>query len=417
MKAIVDYVFSGARFKVTVPKQSAVFMFTLSGIRVPKRGESAENDELSNQALFFSRERLHQLEVTIEVETMDKGGNFVGSLYTANKKNFSTILLDAGLASVHYPSAERMRDGKDLIAAENSAKSKKAGVWKNWDEEAEKAKLAALAESSDTGLSKPGQPQNVEVVVTEIVDGSRLYVQVVGQEAAGLEELVHSLTELSLSEGGGLPLVNPKVGDLVRGQFSEDQQWYRAKVLEVSGNKYKLQYVDYGNSEYVPAERIRLLPPNFHALPAQAQYAGLAFVKPLKEDNESYGEAKQYLKEIAGGKKLIGAIEYRDQGVIFLTLQDNVEGFNIAHEMVRVGLARLDRRRRRFLSDPTYLALREEEDKAKSKHVGMWFYGDIPDSDEDEGPSVRPTQKGGKPQPAAAGAKEAAAAAPAPKKK
>jgi len=122
MRAIVEYVFSGARFKLFIPKETSTFMFTLSGLRVPKR---EENDELSNQALQFSREKLHQVEVNIEVDDVDKGGNFVGSLYTSSKKNFAVFLLEAGLSYVHAPSAERLKDGKDLLAAEIAAKKKK----------------------------------------------------------------------------------------------------------------------------------------------------------------------------------------------------------------------------------------------------------------------------------------------------
>lgn len=156
------------------------------------------------------------------------------------------------MAYVHHASAERMRDGRDLIAAEEAAKQKKAGVWKNYDEEEEKRKAAAAEEASSSaggawGASRQTGPQPVEVVVTEIVNGARMYVQVVGAEAAGLDELVSSLTELSVSEGGGLPLLTPKAGDLVRGHFTEDDQWYRAKVLEAKGDKFTLQYIDYGN--------------------------------------------------------------------------------------------------------------------------------------------------------------------------
>lgn len=67
-------------------------MFSLAGLRVPKRGEGGDSDVLSNEALHFSRERLHQYEVTIEVEGLDKGGNFIGSLYTGNKKVWFVIL-------------------------------------------------------------------------------------------------------------------------------------------------------------------------------------------------------------------------------------------------------------------------------------------------------------------------------------
>lgn len=81
--------FSGARFKVTVPKLSTVFTFSLSGLKVPRKGEQGENakeaEELSNAALLYARDKLHQLEVTIEVNGVDQGGNFNGHLFLGKK--------------------------------------------------------------------------------------------------------------------------------------------------------------------------------------------------------------------------------------------------------------------------------------------------------------------------------------------
>jgi staphylococcal nuclease domain-containing protein 1 len=393
MKAIIDYVFSGARFKVTVPKQTCVFMFALSGLRVPKR---EDGEELSNAALTYSRERLHQIEVTIEVDGLDKGGNFVGSLHVG-KKNFAVSLLENGFAYIHYGSAEKLKEFKEFQTAEEGAKSKRLGYWKNYDEEAEKAKLAASAEAGDHGAL---QGKKIEVIVTEIVDGARLHVQIVGPEHAGLDELVNQLTELSVSEGN-MPPITPKVGDLVRGFFPGDNRWYRAKVTEIEGGKYTLFYVDYGNTEVVAADQVRVLPANsdLKALPAQAQLAALAFIKPLKEDSENSKEAKEALADLAGGKKLQATVEYKDANAIYLTLVDPHDNFNISLDLVQQGYARMERGRRRHQANPTYVALREAEDKAKQRRIGIWYYGDIPDSDEDEREAPKkgaPTGKAGK---------------------
>ena len=41
--------------------------------------------------------------------------------------------------------------------------------------------------------------------------------------------------------------------------FATDPGWYRGRVLEVSGDKVDVYYVDYGDSELVPCDRIMTL--------------------------------------------------------------------------------------------------------------------------------------------------------------
>jgi len=315
------------------------------------------------------------------------------------------------LASIHYPSAERLKEFNELVAAEKAAKAKKLGVWVNYDEEAEKA--AALAAKSDATESTVGIGKSYEVIVTEVIDGSRFYAQIVNAESAGLEELVSQLTELSVTEGTGLPLYQPRVGELVRGNFTADDRWYRAKVIEIKGDKYKLQYIDYGNSEVVPASRIRQLPSNSNTLPHQAQLANLAYIKPLKEDNDHAGESREVLRDLAEGKKLHATLEYRDGNVLFLTLTDG--DLNVTLEMLRKGVAHLVQARKRFLSIPLFVALREAEEEAKRRRLNIWYYGDLADSDEDEREAA-PKKGGGKAAPAGKDAKPAAAPAAAAEK-
>jgi tudor domain-containing protein 2 len=88
---------------------------------------------------------------------------------------------------------------------------------------------------------KPKQ-ELADVIVTEIIDANHFYVQIVGAEAEQLEEL---MKELSIAELG--EAYTPKKGELVRAQFSADDRWYRAKVLDVLPDGARVLYVDYGN--------------------------------------------------------------------------------------------------------------------------------------------------------------------------
>ena len=60
----------------------------------------------------------------------------------------------------------------------------------------------------------------------------------------------------------------------------------------------------------------------------------------------------------------------------------------VALEMVKSGLARLERASRRGFASKTeeVAALVEEEEAAKKAHLNMWEYGDIGSDDEDDRP-------------------------------
>ncbi|XP_065890672.1 maternal protein tudor-like [Dysidea avara] len=60
------------------------------------------------------------------------------------------------------------------------------------------------------------------------------------------------------------------VGTIVAAQYSEDDSWYRAKVLEVHDDGVSVFFVDYGNSEVVKMNRIQPLDRQFLLPAAQA---------------------------------------------------------------------------------------------------------------------------------------------------
>lgn len=46
------------------------------------------------------------------------------------------------------------------------------------------------------------------------------------------------------------PLVGsytPKKGELCAAKYSDDDQWYRARIMKVQGNQIYISYIDYGN--------------------------------------------------------------------------------------------------------------------------------------------------------------------------
>ncbi|ONK68293.1 uncharacterized protein A4U43_C05F9740 [Asparagus officinalis] len=116
LPAMVEYVLSGHRFKFLIPKETCSIAFTFSGVRCPGRDEP-----FSDEAIALMRRKIMQREVEIEVETVDRAGTFLGSLWES-KTNMVVALLQAGLAKLQNSFASvRIPDAHLLARAEQSA--------------------------------------------------------------------------------------------------------------------------------------------------------------------------------------------------------------------------------------------------------------------------------------------------------
>ena len=72
--------------------------------------------------------RMYFIQVEVEVEQCDKGGNFIGWLYY-DGKNLSTSLVSEGLCKL-LPQAERSVHAKELFDMEEKAKAARKKLWK-----------------------------------------------------------------------------------------------------------------------------------------------------------------------------------------------------------------------------------------------------------------------------------------------
>lgn len=379
MRGVVEYEFSPSRFKIYVPKENCQIVLSLSGVQTPTR-----DDELFKTALSFVKAKSHQHDVDFDVQAQDtRGAGFIGNVWV-NKQSLSAMLLEEGLGKIYRGAGDT-----EMVIAESIAKKKKRGMWKDYDEVAEEVQRKKIAEEKEQ--KKPKQ-EFVDVIVTEIVDGTTVWVQIVGPEAEQLEEL---MKKLAVDDGSAEYL--PKEKELVKAQFTADDTWYRAKVLKVlDNNEFKVQYVDYGNSEVIPASRIRKLPTDLSTLPHQATEAVLAFLKTPPIEDEFGREAVEFLRELVWGKTMMANIERKErllEGTRFhLSLGDRESQVLVNAALLRAGLAKVDRVRgeqyREMLEK-----LRDEESKARQSHLGIWEYGD-PGSDDDE----ESDRRGGKPK-------------------
>ncbi|XP_057767720.1 ribonuclease TUDOR 1 [Salvia miltiorrhiza] len=395
MSAIVEYVLSGHRYKIDIPKATCSIALSLSGVRCPGRGEP-----YSEEAIAFMRRKIMQRDVEIEVETVDRTGTFLGTVWES-RINVAIPLLEAGLAKLQTSfGLDRIPDAHLLVQAEQSAKQKKLKIWENYVEGEE-------VTNGTSGVERR-QKEEFKVMVTEVLEGGKFYIQsVADQKVAAIQK---QLSSLSLQEAPLIGAFNPKKGDIVLAQFSADKSWNRAMIVngprgavESANDKFEVFYVDYGNQESVPYSQLRPLDASVSAAPGLAQLCSLAFVKVPGLADDYGQEAAIRLSEhlLSTPKEFRAIIEEKDMsggkvkgqgtGTVFLvTLVDTEAETSINAVMLQEGLARLEKRRRWEPKDKQ-LAMDELEKfqtEAREKRLGMWEYGDIA-SDEDEAPPLR----------------------------
>ena len=95
------------------------------GIRAPRtaRNSSEKAEPYGSEAAEFATRRYMQRDVEIEVDTVDKSGGFIGTLFVNKTENAAITLVKEGLASVHSFSAEGLSWSRQLYDAEASLSS------------------------------------------------------------------------------------------------------------------------------------------------------------------------------------------------------------------------------------------------------------------------------------------------------
>lgn len=248
---IVEFVASGSRLRVYIPKEAVVITFLLSGINCPRNARvgpggkiSGESEPFADEAHKFVRHLVLQHEVQMEVETLDKQGGFIGYLFVKNDKggfsNLAELLVEQGLASVHF-TAERSRYYNQLQAAEESAKARKLNRWANYvEEEPEEKPQDQAADASERKLNLK------KVVVSDVGKGNLHFAVQQFADGPAIEKIMGDL-QRELGSPDVATSHTPKRGDLVAAVFKEVNMWHRARVESVKNGCADILYIDFGN--------------------------------------------------------------------------------------------------------------------------------------------------------------------------
>lgn len=380
--ALVEFVASGSRLRLYIPKETCLITLLLSGIDCPRGarsgpgGVSQPADEYGDEALTFTRDLVLQREVEVEVEATDKGGNFIGWLYV-DGMNLSVALVEEGLAKVHF-TAERSSHFKALQNAESKAKESKLNVWSRYEEPKEE-----VVQENEVLERKVSYKT---VVVTEVTSEMHFYAQ--NTETGPLLETLVEQMRSDLDNNPPLPgSYTPKKGDLCAAKFS-DGEWYRARVEKVvAENTISVIYIDFGNREVIKSTQVAVLAATYQTLPAQAVEYSLACVQLPKDEDDIQSAVHEFSVEVLNKHCLLN-VEYKNAGIDCVTLCHTDSKDDIAQLLVSEGWLLVELRREKRLAS-LIAQYQKAQEKAKEGRKNLWKYGDFRE-DEDKEFGYRP---------------------------
>ncbi|KAJ2083628.1 hypothetical protein H4R24_000686 [Coemansia sp. RSA 988] len=386
---VVDHISGGARMRLLVDRDNARMTLVLAGIRCPRapRGDDASSAEpLGAEALALTTHHVLQRNAEVEIESVDKNGGFIGSLFVGGRQNWAETLLEHGLATVHSSSADRSPHRTRLYAAEDAAKKARRGYWAAHDPSAVEE---APREAAASAVTLQPRIEFLDVAVSELVSPMSFFVQIA--TPASIAELESMMAALAAAPPPA-PVTKfaPAPGQLVCACYTAGDQWHRARIVQVLPDKYEVLYIDFGNSEALSAARVRPMPTQFAAKAPFALAAQLAFLRlPVDAPDSGFVEgyvdaAYAALRPLLEGRQLVANVEARPpNGPLQLTLYDPELGRPVLDKSVNAvvaaaGYAIVDSRalssRHNRAAATTISAIVED---ARTAHRGMWEYGDV----------------------------------------
>ena len=375
--AVVEFVASGSRFRLFLPKETCLLTFLLAGITCPRMktfnpagNQISEDEPMGLEAYTFSKELVLQHEVEVHVDNIDKGGNFIGWMFLDNI-NLSLALVEAGLSKVHF-TAERSAYFKELQMDEENAKNSRKGVWKEFVEEVPETNIVEDTERN---------PSYKKIIVTEIIEGVEFWAQHI-DNATAFEQMQQQL-RADLTENPPLPgSVTPRKGELVASLFV-DKLWYRARIEKViSLEKIHVLYVDYGNREIVSSVKLAHLPPKYSSCSPQASRYHLACLK-VPGDAENIDDLSNAFAKEALNQEFSLNVEYKLNGQDYVTLTNQETKNDLARTLLSYGVVLVEQRREKRLQKLIHEYCTAQE-VARKNRLNLWRYGDFTDDNAPE---------------------------------
>ncbi|XP_059180349.1 tudor domain-containing protein 1 [Centropristis striata] len=226
----------------------------------------------SGECCIALKQMLAGKTVTVRlVETQENGHIHAVDILLSMGKQLSKFLLEHGYAAEQTVNVTRTQQDINAMVSASLENFKRLSDGKD-----------------DNTWANPPEPLTqavgdaFSVVVTHLQSPDDVIVQKV-ENARVIQDLQLKLREHCI-QAAAPKNFRPAPGTVCCAQFSEDKQWYRAKVLAYSSEKRVcVGYLDFGNSEEVDLGHLQPISASLLALPMQAIPCGLAGVQPVGE--------------------------------------------------------------------------------------------------------------------------------------
>ena len=234
---VIELVLNGSRFKVRLNQQNSQILLVLHGIRCLPNDENYKSyAKYSEEALRFSKENILQRDVEVEVSAVDNKGIFHGTIFV-NKKNYSSTLVESGLAHCFAVGKSLCRYQTVYNSLEDEAKKKKLGMWND------EIKINYLNDF-DQGSYVDLKNVKKNVDASEVIGPEIFYLQDKSNKGMKLIETeIAKISKQSENLGGLIKKGTPCVA-----QYSDDGNWYRGKInRQLKNGNFNVFFIDFGN--------------------------------------------------------------------------------------------------------------------------------------------------------------------------
>lgn len=194
------------------------------------------------------------------------------------------------------------------------------------------------SQTSHPKLSKLSQlqPSSGDVVyITSVESPDSVYCQLSGTEER-LENLMTNLKDFYES-GQGLLVQSISPNDLCTALFSEDDTWYRATAEEVSPEEITVRFIDYGNTDTLSLDNIRVFDSQFLSEQVLAVECKLSGIKPTSDNGEWSAEAADFLSNAGGDDGFVLKV-ISSTNLLEVTLSD--QNGDLSQRLINEGLAK-----------------------------------------------------------------------------
>lgn len=327
---VVEHVLGPHRYKIRVDSEKLYIVFNINGVRsLAADPNTPATVQAVDAHLAAVRAELLQRNVKFEVDNIDKPGNFHGVIHLQSK-SLGPEYLERGF--LYISTGGRVVKGLEgLELAQAKAKSTKRGVWQFEN-------LLSVDEEQEDAAPKAVQEAPFKCVLSEVIGCDEFYVQ---REDGKLEDIHIIINE---SADSLKQMKEPvTIGSLCLAKF--DGGLYRGKVVRKSGDKYKIFFIDFGNSDLIELKDLRTIPPKLISFKPEAIKCCLAWVQAADDNDELMDEATEFFKSKAWEKKITAEVKYvldHVSHVLINPVSKNTDKDSINYLLLKKGLARIN---------------------------------------------------------------------------